>query len=386
MTGNVAAGVPLVGAKLRVVNGLGKAVVADVAVAASGSFGPIKLSGTAPFLIEACGTVGDKLRCLYSVTATGGATQVTPLTSAALLLASGQVPEALIASASNPTGLDSASLATAQTQLRNALSAAISDAGLPPGIDFFTEPVKAGSRLGHDRLLDNLGLSWGVDGLKPFVLVNPRLGSGSLYLEPGTTQGSISIDPAAAALNLAGIDSLFAAITAAMARETACKSATTGMVTLLAANARSTPPGLPALYGPNDVALGMCYALGNVIGDGVVLYGSSLPAPELGRCDFSGVLPVCKVNLVAKTPKGALVAWGVNQAVTLGSAGWRLLGNVQVLPLAAQATAQRMRRLDGSNVVDSYVRRLGLTIGNVSGLACARVTQKLQAWGQVFNR
>ncbi|MBC7730279.1 MAG: hypothetical protein H7242_22250 [Microbacteriaceae bacterium] len=366
----------MAGAKLRVVNGAGKAVVADVAVPASGNFGPVTLTGTAPFLIEACGTVGDKLRCLYSITATGGVTQVTPLTSATVLLAAGQVPEALMAATSTPAGLDSASLAAAQTQLRNALGTAIAEAGLPAGMDFFAEPVAAGTRLGHDRLLDNLGLSWGVDSLKPFVQINPRLGSGSLYLESGTTQGGISLSPAASGLNLAGIDSLFSAMSAAMVTNAACTAPTTGMATLLAANARSSLPGVPAFSGPADVALGICYSLANVIGDGSVLFGYSLPAPELGRCDFSGVQPVCKINVVAKSSKGALVAWGVNQAVTLESTGWRFMGNMQVLPLSAQATVQRMRRLDGTTAVDSYVRRLGVSIGMVSGLACARVTQK----------
>ena len=376
MTGSVAAGVPLASAKLRVVNGVGKALVADVAIPASGNFGPVTLTGTAPFLIEACGTVGDKVRCLYSITATGGVTQVTPLTSAAMLLASSQVPEALMAAASTPAGLDSVSLAAAQTQLRNALSAAIAEAGLSSGMDFFTEPVTAGSRLGHDRLLDDLGLSWGVDGFKPFVQVNPRLGTGSVYLEPGTTQGGISISPAASGLNLAGIDGLFSAMTAAMVSPLACNSTTTGMVTLLAATSRSNLPGLPVFIGPVDVALGMCYSLADAIGDGRVLFGSSLPAPELGRCDFSGALPACKVNVVAKSSKGALVTWGFNQAVILESGGWRFQGDMQVLPLSAQATLQRMRRLDGTTVVDSYARRLGVTIGAISGLACARVTQK----------
>ncbi|CAN5329549.1 hypothetical protein BH11PSE10_BH11PSE10_20100 [soil metagenome] len=376
VSGNLAAGAALGSAKLRIIDATSKAIVTDLVVPASGAFGPITLSGTGPFRIEACGTLGEKYRCLYSATALGGPTNITPLTSAIVLLASGQAPEALMAASSATVGLDAASFAAAQTQLRNALSAAIADAGLSSAVDFFADLVTAGSRIGQDRLLDDLGLSWGVDGSKPFVLVSPRLGSGSLYLEPGTTQGSIAINTAAAGLNLTGIEALFGSMSAAIASSTACNSTTTGLATLIASNARSTLDGAPALNGPTDVALGMCSTLSGLLGDGSISFGGVLQSAELGRCDFSGSAPVCRVGMAVKSAKGQLLPWGVNQAVTLEAGAWKFLGNMQALPISAQATAQRLRRVDGTALVDSYARLISVSIGNASGLGCARVTQK----------
>lgn len=373
----MAAGAALTAAKLRIVDATGAAIKTDVVVPASGAYGPIKLTGTGPFRIEVCGSLGEKFRCLYSTTALGGPTNVTPLTSALLLLATGQTPEALMAAATATTGLDAAALATAQTQMRNALSAAIADAGLAGTVDFIADTLTAGARTGQDRLLDNLGLSWGVDGSKPFVLVSPRLGSGSLYLEPGTTQGSISVNSAAAGLNLAGIDALFTAMSAAMASGTACNSVASGLATLVASNARSTLDGAPPLKGPADVALGMCSTLSGVLGDGSIIFGGVLQSPELGRCDFSlSGAPVCKIGVVVKSAKGQLIPWGANQGVILEGGNWKFLGNMQAQSISAQATAQRLRRVDGTALVDSYARLISVSIGNTSGLGCARVTQK----------
>ena len=361
-------------AKLRILDGAGKTVVSAVAVPANGNYGPIMLTGSGPFRLEACGYAADKYRCVYAVTPLGGTANLTPLTTAVAVLASGQTAEVLLLAGSAltlDTSTMAANIAAAQTQLRNALSAALSDAGLPATVDFTSAPVIADSRVGHDRLLDNLGLGFGVDGSKPFVQITPRLGSGSLYLEPGTTQGLISINAAAASLNLAGIASLMTAMTAAVASSSACSA---GMTALLASNARITVEDGLTMTG-TQAQQGLCLMFEGVIGNLQAPYGSVMQSPELGRCDFSGSLPVCKISLVtmaAVTKVLRVVA--NNQAVTLQSDGWRLLGNMQAIQASAQARVQKMQRVDGTSV-DSYARALSVSIPLQTGLQCARVSQ-----------
>ncbi|MGS0755899.1 hypothetical protein ACVBEH_15320 [Roseateles sp. GG27B] len=373
VSGSVAVGMALSNAKLRILDGAGKAVASAVAVPANGNYGPITLTGTGPFRLEACGYAAERYRCVYAVTPLGGTTNLTPLTTAVAVLAAGQTAEALLLAGSAltlDTSTMSTNIATAQTQLRSALSAAIIDAGLPNAVDFTSAAVIAGSRIGHDRLLDNLGLGFGVDGSKPFVQITPRLGSGSLYLEPGTTQGQISINPAAASLNLAGLETLMTAMTAALANTTACSAS---MPSLLASNARITIEDGLTMTG-TQASQGLCFLFAGVLGNLPAPFGSTMQSPELGRCDFSGSLPVCKISLVTMSPTNLLQVVGKNQAVTLQSDGWRLLGNMQAIQVSAQARVQKMQRVDGG-LVDSYARTLSVSIPLQTGLQCARVSQ-----------
>jgi hypothetical protein len=374
--GSVAVGMALSNAKLRILDGTGKTVVSAVAVPANGNYGPIPLTGSGPFRLEACGYAADKFRCVYAVTPLGCAANLTPLTTAIAVLASGQTAEALLL-AGSALALDATTMAanitTAQTQLRNALSAAISDAGLSGSVDFSSAALIARFRVGHDRLLNNLGFGFGfgVDGSKPFVQITSRLGSGSLYLESGTTQGLISLNAAAASLDLIGIASLMTAMTAAVASAATCSA---GMPALLASNARITIEDGLTMTG-TQAQQGLCLMFEGVLGNLQAPFGSLMQSPELGRCDFSGSLPVCKISLVtlaAVTKVLRVVA--NNQAVTLQSDGWRLLGNMQAIQASAQARIQKMQRVDGTSV-DSYARALSVSIPLQTGLQCARVSQ-----------
>ena len=78
--------------KLRVLDAAGTVVVADHPIAADGTYAAFTLTGPAPWRIEACGYVGANYACLRSVAQAAGTANVTPLTEALLLLASGSRP------------------------------------------------------------------------------------------------------------------------------------------------------------------------------------------------------------------------------------------------------------------------------------------------------
>ena len=355
-------------AQLRILDATGKVVVSGRSVPASGLYGPIPLTGSGPYRLEACGNAADRYRCFYSVTALGGTAHLTPLTSAVVLLAAGQLPEALMSGAA--TGLDAAAVTAAQTQLRNAIGAsALADAGLPSDVDLITAALKPGSRTGLDRLLDGIGVSFGQDA-KPFVQLSPRLGTGNVYLEPGTTQGSISIDTAAATLNLTGIETLFTALGAAMQSSTTCD---VGMAPQMASAARFSYQELE-LRGAAPTALGLCSLLSGVLGDGLIGFGGKLLSPELGRCEFGGSTPVCMVSVIVQTNKSLLRPLALNQAVILQGDKWLFLGDGLPLGVSTQSRAQRLRRLDGTPL-DHYTRAINVSIAAQAGLQCARVTQ-----------
>lgn len=302
------------------------------------------------------------------MTALGGTAHLTPLTSAVMLLAAGQLPEALMTGA--VTSLGEAAVSAAQTQLRNAIGAAtLADAGLASDVNLLTAALKPGARTGLDRLLDSVGVSFGQDS-RPFVQLSPRLGTGNVYLEPGTTQGGLSIDAGAAGLSLAGIETLYTAMGAAMLTAAACD---TGMPAQMASTARLSIDNLELRGGP-QTALGLCSLLGGVLGDGQIGFGGKLLSPELGRCDMGGSAPVCKASLVVQTSKGLVRSLALNQAITLQGGKWLFLGNGQPLGLSAQARAQRLRRVDGTPV-DSYTRAIGVGVAAQAGLQCVRVTQ-----------
>ena len=172
LSGSVAVGAPITDGKLRVLDATGATVVADVAIAADGTYPAITLTGTAPWRLEACGYTGANYRCLYSVAQAAGTANVTPLTSAIMLLASGQAPESLMTGSAS--GLSATAVAAAQDTLRTSLAPVLGDAGVGASLDLVTGALAAGSRTGYDRVLDAVGVSTGTD-TRPFVQIVPRL-------------------------------------------------------------------------------------------------------------------------------------------------------------------------------------------------------------------
>lgn len=370
---------------MRVLDPTGKVIATGKPVSTtSGGYGPVALVGSGPFRVEACGTVGDKPQCVWGVTNNGGTLNLTPLTSAIAVLASERPPETLMSGAL-PT-LSDAALASAQAQLRTAIAPALADAGLASDFDLLTGPLTPGAHTGHDRVLDAISVGFGLD-TQAFVTLGSRLGTGTVYLEPGTTQGSISIATGAAALDLIGIDALFAKMIVATASNTACQSGQNGLNASFDPLARaSIDPVSPAFAG-SQAALVICLRLGGVVGGNENMFGGKLLPTTLGRCDFGAGDPVCRVNFVFQNSKGFQRLLGTEQVVVKRPTGWAFLGNRLEVQASATSRLVLTRRLDAA-APDSYARYLDIAIPAVavSGgdtLQCARVVQKGSDGGDV---
>lgn len=378
----------MTGSTVRVLDETGKVIASGKPVAAStGAYGPVALAGTGPFRVEACGTVGDKPLCVWGATTLGGTLNLTPLSSAITVLASGQAPEALM---TGPVqGLTDAAIASAQAQLRNALAANLADAGLASDFDLLTGALTPGSHTGYDRVLDAVEVALGMDS-KAYVTLTSALGSGWVYLEPGTTTGSISIDLSAAArIDYAGIDTLFKALGAALPFVAKCSSATLGVKPLLDAGVRASADFLaPAFTNIDQATQVLCgHMAGLLVGDTESLENSKLLPAMPSRCDFTGADPVCRVKLVFQTaappanapapvtPKDILRQIGIDQVVVKRSSGWLFMGNRLEVQASAAARLVLTRRVD-QTATDDYSRYLDLRIPAYPGLQCARASQK----------
>ena len=376
LSGTVAVGAPITDGRLRVLDATGATVAADVVVAADGSYPAITLTGTAPWRLEACGYTGANYRCLYSVAQAAGTANVTPLTSAVMLLASGQAPESLMTGAAS--GLGAAAVATAQETLRTSLAPVMGDAGVGTTLDLVTGALAAGSRTGYDRLLDAVGVSTGTD-TRPFVQIVPRLGSGNLYMEQGSaTVGTLAVSSGAAALSLQGLETLFTRMTAAVRTAGTCADASTGLASLMSSNATLSMGQGNALSGAADAGQGLCTFLAGG-GEEPSRLGSRFMSPVLGRCDFSGSAPVCAVSFALQGADGAVEQVGNGMGVSFESGSWKFKGDLHAVSIHASARVQRSRRIDsgsGDTVVDQYARALAFDIPALTGLACAKVAQR----------
>lgn len=369
MSGIAAAGLALSGATVRVLDATGKvAATGRPVAAATGTYGPIAISGGGPYRVEACGTVADKPICLWGATTSGGKLNLTPMTSALTVLASGQSPETLMNGAVQ--GLTDEALAAAQVQLRAALAPALADAGLSSDFDLLTGALTPGSHAGYDRVLDTVDVTLGADSAA-FVQLGSRLGSGRAYLEPGTTQGSFTVNPAAAGLDLTGIDTLYATMITATANSNTCQP---GLIPVFDPAARASIDTL-TFTGAAEAAQLLCLRLNGTLGDGELLFGGKLLPTTLGRCDFGTGDPLCRVSLVFQNKQGLLRTLGVDQAVVKRASGWKFLGNRLEVQASASARLVLTRRGDAV-APDTYARYLDITIPAADALQCARVSQK----------
>lgn len=376
MSGTVAAGLALSGATVRVLDPTGKAIATARPVSATtGAYGPVPLVGQGPFRVEACGTVGDKPLCVWGATNAGGTLNLTPLTSAITVLASGQPPETLMTGAL--TTLTDAALASAHAQLRTAIAPALADAGLAADFDLLAGALTPGSHTAHDRVLDAVSVGFGAD-TKAFVTLGSRLGAGTAYLEPGSsTQGSLSIDTGATALDLIGIDALYAKMITATATNTACQS---NLGAIFDPLARVSIDLVSGAFQGTQASQALCLRLGGIVGEGEVMFGGKLLPTTLGRCDFTAADPVCRVSLVYQNSKGFQRVLGVEQAVVKRPTGWFFLGNRLEVQATATSRLVLTRRLDAAapdrfaRYLDIAIPAIGVTGGDV--LQCARVSQK----------
>jgi hypothetical protein len=372
LSGTVAVGAPITNGRLRVLDANGALVASDVTIDADGHYADITLSGPAPYRIEACGYAGPNYLCVYSVASAGGTANVTPLTTATMLLATGQSPDSLMSGAAPALTTDS--VATAQTQLRTSLSSVLSSAGVSGSIDFVSATLDAGSRSGYDGVLDAVGVSVGQD-TQPFVQITPRIGEGNLYLEQGHSTGTMTSSASAASLQLSGLETLFRNMSDSLASASACTSETTGILRSLAAHSQMSMGG-GAAVGPTQVAAGLCSFFATGDGGNTPMWGSKLLSPTLGRCDLSGASPVCGVSFVLQSPAGDVQPVGSGMAVTQEGGGWKFLGDLIPIEIHASAKAQRTRRVDTATPIYEYDRALAFEVAAVSGLACAKVSQR----------
>ncbi len=363
--GSVAVGAPITNGTLRVLDAAGIEVARDVPIADDGTYTIPTLTGTGPWRLEACGFVGGNYQCIYSVAQATGVVNVTPLTTAAILLATGESPEALMAGPAAGLGADA--IDAAQQQLRDSLAGVMSG-HVAADFDLFGGPLDAGTRTGYDRVLDAVGVSTGVDG-QPYVQITPRMGEGNVYMQRNSTQGALQVDSAAASLPLDGIERLFADMTLSIESESACSSPTTGLVNHMAADARMRMEGMSFANG-EQLAAGLCqfFAMQN-------RWGSKFVSPALGRCDLSGAQPRCRVSFAMKDPQGAVEAVGDGMAVTRVGDRWKFFGDMDPIAIRVNATVQVDRRMDTTPVLERYTRALSFSIPALGGLACAKVTQ-----------
>lgn len=367
LSGAVAVGAPISDGRVRVLDAAGTVVAADIVVAADGSYTVPELTGTGPWRIEACGNVGATWQCIYSVAQAPGTANVTPLTTAAMLLATGQSPEQLMGGSA--VGLTADALDAAQTQLRAGLAPVLAASDVPANLDFFGGSLSAGTRTGYDRVLDSVGVATGVDG-QPFVQITPRLGEGNLYLQQGSSSGSVQVDASAASLSLEGLEGLFREMSAAMSSARNCTDDASGLARSMASGARLFMDG-QAVEGPSAVAATLCSMM-----DQEQMFPARLLSPVLGRCDLGGAAPVCRVGFVLSDGQGGAQAMGARMGVTYESGAWKFLGDLDPIELYASATVQRDRRIDGTTPVDRYARALAFDIAAVDGLQCARIVQR----------
>lgn len=373
LSGTVAVGAAITDGRLRVLDATGAVVAADVVIAADGTYPAVTLTGSGPWRIEACGYTGANYQCMHSVAQAAGTANVTPLTNALLLLASGQSPETLMTGAAS--GLSASAVSAAQDTLRGSLAPVLADAGVSSTFDLVSGALNAGSRTGYDRVLDAVGVSTGVDA-KPFVQIVPRLGSGNLYLEQGSAPvGTLATASGAATLSLTGLEGLFRRMTTAAASASSCGDATIGMVSVLASNASLAMGDGEPLSGPAAVAAGLCTFLAGGDGEPARL-GSRFLSPTLGRCDLSGAAPVCGVSFALQDALGNVEEVGQGMGVTFEGGAWKFKGDLSAVPIQANARVQRDRRVDGDTVIDSYARALAFDIPALTGLACAKVAQR----------
>lgn len=378
LAGTAAVGAPITGGTLRIVDADGTVVAERVALADDATYSGVTLSGKAPWRLEACGYAGANWTCVQSVAQQAGTANVTPLTSALVLLASGASPDTLMAGTA--AGLDAQALAQAQRTLRNGLSPLLASAGVDAGLDLVTGTLAAGSRSGYDRLLDAVQVHTGVDA-QPFVQLGSRLGQGNLYLEPGAPAlGSLRADAAAAQLPLAGLETLFERMSSAIASAQACADPGSGLASTLAADATLSGWGLP-ISGASAVAQALCTFLGGGSFDGEApqpaRWGSRFMSPVLGRCDFgTASSAVCSVSFSLRDAGGGVEALGDGMAVSYSAGQWKFKGDRLPLAMHASARVQRDLRIDGATPVAEYSRAIAFEIPAAAGLACARVSQR----------
>lgn len=367
----MALGAAMSNGTVRVLDSTGKAIATGKPVTAvTGAYGPITLTGTGPYRVEACGNLAGRQRCVWSATNVGGTLHITPITSAITVLAGGQGTDAMMTG--TVQGLGDTAMASAQTQLRAALAPLLTEAGLAADFDFMTGTVTPGSHAGYDLLLDLTDIAFNQDGSVPAVRIGSRLGTNTVYLEPGSAVSTpLNLATGAAGFDFTGLDALAASMITGTANNNVCQASLTPIYDAAGRYNIETV----VRTGANAAEL-LCLRLNGVLGDGEVLFGGKLVQPELDRCDFpSGGDPVCRISFRWLTSKNELRVLGVEQAAVKRPGGWKFLGNRLDVQATATARTRLIRRVDKTGP-DSIYRYIDIPIPAASGVQCAIASQK----------
>ena len=368
LTGTAAVGAPMTQGTLRVLDATGAVVADHIAINADGTYDAGELTGTGPWRLEACGYTGANYGCIYSVAQAAGTANVTPLTSAMITLATGQSPDAIMASGGSAPTTDA--LSAAQTQLQTGLAGTLSDAGVSANFDFTTGTLDAGTRNGYDRILDAVTVTTGTD-TSAFVQVTPILGDGNLYLTQGSTTGAITTSAAASALPLGGLETLFNKMTAAAASSSTCSDPNIGLATVVASDAHMSVDNSGGLDGGAAVAAGLCQFFGHGDGDAGAMWGSVFVSPVLGHCDVTGTDPLCAVSFAIQAPDSSVQDVGSGMGVVYRDSRWQFYGDLLPIAINANAAVQRGVRVDDPTTPIQYSRALQFDIARTDGVACA---------------
>jgi hypothetical protein len=366
LTGSAAVGAPMTQGTLRVLDATGTVVAHDIAINADGSYDAGALTGTGPWRIEACGYTGANYGCIFAVAQAAGTANVTPLTTAMITLASGQMPDSVM----NGAAPSAAALGAAQSQLQAGLAGTLSDAGVGASFDFTTGSLAAGTRSGYDRVLDAVKVTTGTDQ-GAFVQVTPRLGDGNLYLTTGSTTGTITTSAAAAALPLDGLETLFDRMTTAAASATTCTDPAIGLATVVSSDAHMSVDSSGGLNGGAAVAAGLCQFFSHGDGGSGAMWGSKFVSPVLGRCDVTGTDPLCGVSFAIQDPDGGIQNVGSGIGVVYRDHRWQFYGDLLPIAINANAAVQRGVRVDDPTTPIQYSRALQFDIARTDGVACA---------------
>jgi hypothetical protein len=159
LTGTAATGKAFSG-KIEAVNKAGVKSTA-VTVNADGTYSVVVPAG-APYLLHAIDPSGDPTKDLYSYAAAVGKTNVTSLTTQALLDANDNKPLAALVSAWATATLNDAKVLASAKKVTANLSDILAAKGLTnvPKINPFTYSFVAGSHTGYDAVLDQVKISY----------------------------------------------------------------------------------------------------------------------------------------------------------------------------------------------------------------------------------
>jgi hypothetical protein len=192
---------------------------------------------------------------------------------------------------------------------------------------------------------------------------------------------------ATAAVDLTGLDALYAAMGTALSLKDSCQAELTKLfdATGRATAYTSSPAGVETATGSSGdrAAQLLCLVMGGVLGDYGVLFGNGkLLTPVVSRCELDAGDPICRVSFNFQTTKGLLRPLGIEQAAAKRAEGWKFLGNRLEVQASAVARLVLARRADAT-APDVYRRFVDISIPQVSGLQCARASQKDMSGAEV---